>query len=381
VVVLVSFVLVLAAAVTLVIGLLQTGLTLIWLSIGCSVVAGLVLALAVVRGRPEGKARVEPPRPVPAPSPSRSVAPSYEPAGAGGEPDWRPAAEESPAPWRQASETEAEEEPAPAPPPRRRYGKPAAVDLTEEIPAVGKADLPIPDYDTLRATEIINRLDGLDASQLEALRAHEAAGKGRTSVLARIDARLEAVQAPGWEVEEEDWEAAPAEAEAEIDEDEDVEIEAEAEAEPDEEPEPEEEIVEEELVEAVVAEEPEPEEEPAEADEGFPIANYDKLRVGQILPILRTLEPDELTMVREREEEGQARAGVLDRIDSLSGAPKPAKAAPVKKAPPAKKAAAPVKKAAPAKKAPAAAKRPAAATSTMTPMQAAIAAAKAKKGL
>ena len=39
-----------------------------------------------------------------------------------------------------------------------------------------------------------------------------------------------------------------------------------------------------------------------------------------------------------------------------------------------------MKKAAPAKKAPAAAKKPAAGTSKMTPMQAAIAAAKAKKG-
>ena len=65
-VVLVSFLLVLAAAVTLVVGLLQSGLTLIYLSIGCSVVAGLVLAVAVLRGRPEPKAApyAAPPRPV-----------------------------------------------------------------------------------------------------------------------------------------------------------------------------------------------------------------------------------------------------------------------------------------------------------------------------
>ncbi|MGI8984256.1 MAG: hypothetical protein ACR2HM_06950, partial [Acidimicrobiales bacterium] len=54
--VLVSFVLVLAAAVTLVVGLLQSGLNLIYLSIGCSVLAGVVLAVAVLRGRPEPKA-------------------------------------------------------------------------------------------------------------------------------------------------------------------------------------------------------------------------------------------------------------------------------------------------------------------------------------
>jgi hypothetical protein len=56
VLVLVSFVLVLAAAVTLVVGLLQSGLTLIYLSIACSVLAGVVLAVAVLRGRPEPKA-------------------------------------------------------------------------------------------------------------------------------------------------------------------------------------------------------------------------------------------------------------------------------------------------------------------------------------
>ncbi len=71
-VVLVSFLLVLAAAVTLVVGLLQSGLTLIYLSIGCSVVAGLVLAAAVLRGRPEPKAApyAAPPRPVSTPTPT-----------------------------------------------------------------------------------------------------------------------------------------------------------------------------------------------------------------------------------------------------------------------------------------------------------------------
>src|SRR3954453_7449691 len=55
VLVLVSFVLVLAAAVTLVVGLLQSGLTLIYLSIACSVLAGVVLAVGVGRGRPEAR--------------------------------------------------------------------------------------------------------------------------------------------------------------------------------------------------------------------------------------------------------------------------------------------------------------------------------------
>ncbi|MDQ6724678.1 MAG: hypothetical protein M3066_00655, partial [Actinomycetota bacterium] len=78
--VLVSFVLVLAAAVTLVVGLLQSGLTLIYLSIGCSVLAGVVLAVAVLRGRPEPKAatsgRSFSPPPQAAPVPASVGAPS-----------------------------------------------------------------------------------------------------------------------------------------------------------------------------------------------------------------------------------------------------------------------------------------------------------------
>ncbi|MDQ6796579.1 MAG: hypothetical protein M3011_00900 [Actinomycetota bacterium] len=49
--VLVSFVLVVVAAITLVIGLLQSGLAIIYVSIACSVLAGIVLATAVLRGR------------------------------------------------------------------------------------------------------------------------------------------------------------------------------------------------------------------------------------------------------------------------------------------------------------------------------------------
>src|SRR5207245_729032 len=71
-VVLVSFLLVLAAAVTLVIGLLNGGLGLIYVSIGCSLAAGLVLALAVLRSRPRGEPAAAS---GPAPLPSREPAP------------------------------------------------------------------------------------------------------------------------------------------------------------------------------------------------------------------------------------------------------------------------------------------------------------------
>ncbi|MCA1693056.1 MAG: hypothetical protein LC733_12995, partial [Actinobacteria bacterium] len=69
-----SFALVVAATITLVVGLLQSGLTLIYVSIGCSVLAGLVLMVAVLRGRPEE---------APAGAPTQPVS---VPAGAGGGP-------------------------------------------------------------------------------------------------------------------------------------------------------------------------------------------------------------------------------------------------------------------------------------------------------
>ena len=56
---------------------------------------------------------------------------------------------------------------------------------------------------------------------------------------------------------------------------------------------------------------------PAEEDEELPIADYDELRVSEILPLLPELDPDELEVVRQREEEGKNRSVVIDRIDDL----------------------------------------------------------------
>jgi hypothetical protein len=49
----------------------------------------------------------------------------------------------------------------------------------------------------------------------------------------------------------------------------------------------------------------------------FPIQNYDELRVGEILPRLRGLEPDELEEVRVRESAGKSRSVILRRVDEL----------------------------------------------------------------
>src|SRR5205814_1305934 len=64
--------LVLAAAVTLVIGLLNSGLGLIYVSIACSVLAGVVLAAAVFRSRPRAEVQTG----GPAPLPGSAVAPA-----------------------------------------------------------------------------------------------------------------------------------------------------------------------------------------------------------------------------------------------------------------------------------------------------------------
>ncbi len=49
----------------------------------------------------------------------------------------------------------------------------------------------------------------------------------------------------------------------------------------------------------------------------FPIADYDTLRVDQIVPLLVELFPDELEEVRDRELAGKARVGVLRRCATL----------------------------------------------------------------
>jgi hypothetical protein len=53
------------------------------------------------------------------------------------------------------------------------------------------------------------------------------------------------------------------------------------------------------------------------ADSAFPIEDYDELLVSEILPLLPELDPDELELVREREESGKARATLLRRIEQI----------------------------------------------------------------
>jgi len=48
------------------------------------------------------------------------------------------------------------------------------------------AGLAIPDYDSLAASQVVPRLAGLTAAELEAVRRYEAAHRGRRTILARV---------------------------------------------------------------------------------------------------------------------------------------------------------------------------------------------------
>ena len=271
--VLVSFLLVLAAAVTLVIGLLNSGLGLIYVSIGCSVAAGIVLALAVVRSRPE-----------------RAAAPAV------GSERLR-ALEEEEAPTVTVVPT--------------RGGRRGAAEVEEDEEVAASADgesvFPIADYDDLKVGEIVSLLPELDQDELEMVRDREEAGKNRSTILTRVENLVGAAATTGggdWGASERHWDAWSDEG---------------------------------------GAEEEEPEE--AEEDEGiFPIADYDDLKAAEVVSLLPELDDDELEQVRDREERGAARATVLNRNDTLLGV----EVAPAKKTPQKKKAAA---KRTPAKKA------------------------------
>lgn len=70
------------------------------------------------------------------------------------------------------------DEPAPAP------VAPAPAAPTAEAP--DPRDLAIPDYDGLAASQIIERLEGLDAGELDAVDAYERATRARRTVLGKI---------------------------------------------------------------------------------------------------------------------------------------------------------------------------------------------------
>lgn len=185
--VLLSFLLVLSAAVTLVIGLVGTGLGLIYLSIACSLGAGIVLALAVMRSRPSTELAAAGPAPLPvndphpfSTAPTAPTAPRTVVAGPvdAGE-RIRVFADPDPV-------AEVDVEPA-----AEDVFAPAADSWDVADDEWGDDAFPIADYDSLRASQIVPLLAELDPDELETVRQREVDVKGgRVSILNRIDALL-----------------------------------------------------------------------------------------------------------------------------------------------------------------------------------------------
>ena len=345
---LVTIALVLVGAVSLVIGFVSNSLVPIYISIGCSVVAGIVLVVFSRMSR------------------RQAAAPTGAPTAAGAS-TWAP----SPQTAGRASEAEPEPEPTPAPQPEvaaapaeqertlvgGRWRRPGPAEpepaLTEEE---DDEDFPIEDYDDLRANEILPVLPELDLDELDMVREREERGKNRATIINRIDDLIDELEAEEAEADVEP--AGVASARGPVDD------------------------------EVGVAGPPADvgarlgDAGPAVEDEDFPFPDYDEMTVEEILSQLDDLDDEELDMVAEREEQGQNRAEILDRIDAMfeevevledEEAPPPAERAPAEEAAPAR---AGVEKMT-GKKAPAA--KAAKATKKMTGKKAAKAAKAAKK--
>jgi hypothetical protein len=69
----------------------------------------------------------------------------------------------------------------------RPAGEPTTATATTAAPAPEATTLVIPDYDELSASQVVERLDGLPASELEAVRAYEEAHRARRTILYKIE--------------------------------------------------------------------------------------------------------------------------------------------------------------------------------------------------
>ena len=76
------------------------------------------------------------------------------------------------------------EAPAPAPAPEPGADAVHANGDSPAAPVIG--DLAIPDYDSLSASQVVTRLAGLGAPELEAIRAYEAAHRSRKTILNKV---------------------------------------------------------------------------------------------------------------------------------------------------------------------------------------------------
>jgi hypothetical protein len=327
----VTIALVLVAAIALVIGFVSNQLPPIYISIACSFVAAVVLAMfSRLNRRRAAPATGSGPAPLDTgPSIFERSAPTttQSPAIRGA----RPALEEP---------EEEEEEPVTvvsAPATKRPVAREPVPPEPEEEEDLWPDEIvfPIEDYDDLRTAEILPLLEELDDDELEDVRDYEEDHRRRASILRRIDELLRGEEelAPPPppvrpKVEPVVPPVAPSRRPAVTRREPEPEPPpppppppprtrpepalTELRAEPDEvEPEEAEPVV------AAAAPAVAARAEPVVADDEFPIADYDKLRVAEILPLLSELEPDELEQVAERERAGSNRTTVLTKVNRL----------------------------------------------------------------
>lgn len=76
--------------------------------------------------------------------------------------------------------------PAPAPAPSAAPSSPAAEVRDSDADAPAVESLAIPDYDELSASQVVERLAGLDHTSLDAIRRYELAHRGRNTILGKI---------------------------------------------------------------------------------------------------------------------------------------------------------------------------------------------------
>lgn len=77
--------------------------------------------------------------------------------------------------------------PAPDAGPSASTGSPSASRPFDEPAGVDVAGLAIPGYDTLSASQVVPRLEGLSTEEMEAIRRYEESHRARKTVLTRID--------------------------------------------------------------------------------------------------------------------------------------------------------------------------------------------------
>ena len=170
--VLISFGLVLVATVLLVLGLVaDSGLSLIYVSIACSLAAGIILVVATRVNRPRADSAAAAPSPLPAPEPP--VVPAAVAAA--------------------ASSAPADEEFAPA-----AEQVAAAAAATDEM-------FPIADYEDLSVGEIVPLLPKLYADEIDVVEARERSGKKRRQILARLGELRDSMEGAPDDLTAEEW--------------------------------------------------------------------------------------------------------------------------------------------------------------------------------